>query len=65
MNADDKLLMELATPASIEDAMITIEARNDPCAYFLKYCEAKQRGGIDAEFWRRLAGSVRKAATMK
>lgn len=64
--ADALLLIELATPASLDDALITIEARNDPCAYFLKYCEARQR--IDpenAEFWRRLAGSVRKAQTLK
>jgi hypothetical protein len=65
MNGDDRLLIELATPASLDDALITLEARNDPCAYFLKYCEARQDHAQHGEFFRRLAGSVRKAQTLK
>lgn len=33
----------------------------DPRADFLAYCEARAKG---SEFWRRLAGSVRKSLTM-
>lgn len=63
--ADALLLIDLATPGSLEDALTTLEARNDPCAYFLKYCDARQRiDPANAEFWRRLAGSVRKAQTL-
>lgn len=65
MNDDERLLIELATPASLEDAIITLQARNDPCCYFLKYCNAKRHADkVNAEFWCRLAGSVRKAQTL-
>lgn len=34
------------------------------CALFLALCESRAGYRTNAEFWRRLAGSVRKAMTM-
>lgn len=65
MTEDEQLLFDLATPASLGDALATIEARFNPLQHAARYCDAKQR--IDqrnAEFWRRLAGSLRKAVTL-
>lgn len=36
----------------------------DPRADFLSYCEARARVDTPGKFWHRLAGSVRKAATL-
>lgn len=37
-----------------------------PCELFASYCERMRRNQPhNAEFWHRLAGSVRKAATMR
>lgn len=57
MNGDDKLLMELATPCNVEHAMRLLR---HPLVQALEFCEAETtRTG--SEFYRRLAGSLRKA----
>lgn len=59
MNDDDKLIMELATPASVEHALQLLE---HPFLKAAKLCETRSRlDHARAEFWRRLAGSIRKA----
>ena len=42
-----------------------IDQNEHVCNLFLAHCEARaSQPGPHAEFWRRLAGSVRKAASM-
>lgn len=66
-NEDDLLLMKLATPTTLEDAIKTLEARNAPARYFADYC-AQRAIECDnpkiCEWWYRLAGNARKAETM-
>lgn len=57
MNEDDKLLMELATPANVEQAMRLLR---HPLVQALEFCEA-ETARTGSEFYRRLAGSLRKA----
>lgn len=56
-NNDDKLLMELATPANVEQAMRLLR---HPLVQALEFCEA-EAARTGSEFYRRLAGSIRKA----
>lgn len=57
MHHDDKLLMKLAAPANPQEAARLLE---HPILQALRYSEAR----ADHEFWRRLAGSLRKALTL-
>lgn len=64
---DDEILIALATPATIEDAIATLEARTNPAAYFARHCMKRaESADTDAkrEWWKRLAGNARKAACM-
>lgn len=54
---DDKLLMELATPASVDEALRLLR---HPLVQALEFCEA-ETARTGSEFYRRLAGSLRKA----
>lgn len=58
MNADDKLLIELATPASLEEAERMLR---HPLAQALDFCEARTTTRDNRDKWHRLAGSIRKA----
>lgn len=57
MREDDKLLMELATPSNVEQAMRLLR---HPLVQALEFCEA-ETARTGSEFYRRLAGSLRKA----
>lgn len=62
MNRDDALLMALATPTNADEAARLLQ---HPIRQALAFSEARMAApGPDAEFWRRLAGSLRKACTM-
>lgn len=66
MNADESLLMALATPDNVDEACRTLEARCDPASCYLKYLDAKaQREPHNAAFLGRVAGNVRKVEGMK
>lgn len=58
MNEDEALLIALATPAGIDDALNLLE---HPLLKAAKFCEARTH----VEFYRRLAGSLRKAYQME
>jgi hypothetical protein len=60
MNANDKLIMELATPSNPDEAARMLR---HPLAQALEFCEARAAQGD--EFYRRLAGSIRKAHQME
>lgn len=57
MNGDDKMLMELATLTNVEQAMRLLR---HPLVQALEFCEA-ETARTGSEFYRRLAGSLRKA----
>jgi len=54
MSADDKLIMDLATPDNVDAA---IRLLRHPLESALEFCVARDAD----EFFRRLAGSIRKA----
>lgn len=63
---DDALLMALATPSNPDEAARLL---THPIEQALQFSDARaarmsNTGHADAEFWRRLAGSLRKARTM-
>lgn len=61
---NDEILMELATPCDADEAARMLQ---HPADTFLAYCVSRQFNAYndqDAEFWRRLQGSVRKAREM-
>ena len=51
---DDALVMELATPTNVEQACRLLR---HPLVQALEFCESRSSD----EFYRRLAGSIRKA----
>lgn len=55
------------TEADANAHALALQLNAEPCAAFLKHCQEEQRNAATAtagEFWQRLAGSVRKAATL-
>lgn len=58
---DDALLITLATPSNADDAARLL---THPIEQALSYCNARELDPVHGEFWRRLAGSLRKACTM-